>query len=99
MKNVKHLVALFFAVAFFSSKIAGLHVLTHHTDDADVAHCEFCDITTAIGFTPLLSSDRDIAVPTKILFSAPKLNSGTAQAVFYSKPLESHRFTRPPPFS
>ncbi|NAS11425.1 hypothetical protein [Poritiphilus flavus] len=97
MKNFKDAISLFFATLFFSLKVAGFHVLTHHTDDTDVQHCELCDITTTISFTPHLSSDSEAISQTTILFSELKLKSEAPQDVFYNEPLEGLRFTRPPP--
>ena len=97
MKNAKHLIALFFAALFFSLKVSGLHVLMHHTDDADVHHCELCDITTTVSFTPLLPSDNEAPSQIKIYFLELKHKSEAPQVVFHNNFLESYRFTRPPP--
>lgn len=97
MKKLKQLISLFFVTLFLCSKVAGLHVLTHDTNDTDVQHCEFCGLASVISFTPLLSADDEAPSQIKILFSELKLKSATAQIVFYNKPLESSCFTRPPP--
>ncbi|UII78326.1 hypothetical protein [Flagellimonas sp. CMM7] len=97
MKKPEQLILFLFVTLFLSSKVAGLHVLTHDTDDVDVQHCELCDVTSSISFTPLLSTDNEFSSPGNTLFIESKHIKGTELVVFYKKLLENSSLSRPPP--
>ncbi len=97
MKNKKYFTTMFFVALFLLFKVAGLHELTHHADDADVEHCEVCHITTAVNFIPLLETKTTVLPQTEYFLSEQKFNSIVPCVVFNNKYLSSYLFTRPPP--
>jgi len=97
MKNTKHIFALFYVSLILLFKVAGLHALTHHSDDADDQHCEVCHITTAVNFTPLIEAETPVVPETESYFLEEKFNNYTSTVVFNNRYLSSDLKTRPPP--
>lgn len=97
MKQLKHIGALFLVTLFLSLKITGLHVISHHGDDDGIQHCEMCEISTTVSFTPLISSfNCEIKVEQFLL----EINSSKIEEtslVYFNKTVIGYVFTRPPP--
>ncbi|WP_209400404.1 hypothetical protein [Pseudozobellia sp. WGM2] len=97
MKIVKHNIALFYVALILLFKVAGLHALTHHTDEPDIQHCEVCDITTAVNFIPLLEAEHPVIPQKETFFYEKKISQNTSYVFLGNRHLESYLFTRPPP--
>ncbi|CAZ98467.1 hypothetical protein Q4603_09485 [Zobellia galactanivorans] len=97
MKNIKHIIALFYVTLILLFKVAGLHALTHHIDDSDAQHCEVCHITSAVNFTPLIEAETPVLPQTEFYLFEKKLTNKAPDLVFKDRLLASNRFTRPPP--
>ncbi|WP_291968126.1 hypothetical protein [Maribacter sp.] len=99
MKNAKHFIALFYVTLILLFKVAGLHSLTHHTDDTDIQHCEVCHITTAVNFTPLVEVETSAILKVVFYVVPAKVNTLTSIEAYNDRFLSSYLFTRPPPQS
>jgi hypothetical protein len=97
MKNIKHLIVTFFVTMILLFKVASLHALTHHSDDANIHHCEICDISTVVGLTPFLEIEPTGLQEVGYYFPDKKLNIRSQFVVFNNKHLSSYLYTRPPP--
>ncbi len=98
-KSSKNFVTLFFVTLFFVVKVAGLHALSHHDDDSNIQHCEVCEISTAVNFTPLLEAEPTVLQNSAFLFVKQQLNDKALAAIYNNKYLSGYLFTRPPPQS
>lgn len=97
MRNVKQTIALFYIALILLFKVAGLHALSHQSDDSDLQHCEVCHITTAFSFIPLLQTTDPVLAKTEYLFVAQKTNANSSLVTFSNQYLSSYLYTRPPP--
>ncbi|WP_405397102.1 hypothetical protein [Maribacter sp. Asnod2-G09] len=97
MKNAKHLIALFYITLILLFKVAGLHALSHHSDETDVQHCEVCHITTAVNFTPLLETQPLVVAPTEFYNWEQTITIAVPVVALNERHLSSYLFTRPPP--
>lgn len=96
-RGSKNFITMFFVTLFMLFKVAGLHSLSHHGEDIDVQHCEVCDITTTVNFTPILQTESLVLPKTEYHFSEPKFNNIAPFVVFSNRFLSSYLHTRPPP--
>lgn len=97
MKNGKHFITMFFVALFLLFKVTGLHALSHHEDESDVQHCEVCEISTVVNFTPLLETETIVLTDTEHFFAEQKINDKALFVTFSNRYLSSYLFTRPPP--
>jgi len=97
MNSTKRHIALFFVSLFLLIKVAGLHVLTHDVDAADVQHCEICLVETAVNFTPLIEGDNPVLPEATYYFSELERTILTAYVESKGSYLGSYHSTRPPP--
>ncbi|GAA3607649.1 hypothetical protein GCM10022396_26100 [Flavivirga amylovorans] len=79
--------------------MTGLHALSHHDDDSNIQHCEVCEISTAVNFTPLLEIETTVLPNTDFFFVKQQLNDKALVAIYNNKYLSGYLFTRPPPQS
>ncbi|MFK7813665.1 MAG: hypothetical protein AB8B59_14320 [Maribacter sp.] len=97
MKNVKHIIAMFYIALILLFKVAGLHALSHQIDDSNSQHCEVCHITSVVSFIPLLETETPVVPKTEYYFLAQKTSFSAIPVVFNNKHLSSYPPTRPPP--
>lgn len=97
MKNKKHFITLFFVTLFLLFKVAGLHALSHHEDDSDLQHCEVCQVSSVVNFTPLLETEATVLLDTEYFFTEQQINDKALFVTFINRHLSSYLFTRPPP--
>lgn len=93
----KQHITLVFATLFLLFKIAGLHALSHHNDEVDEQHCEVCEISTIINFTPLLKKETKVLLNTDFTFEKKRINNKVYLLIYFNKNFSGHLFTRPPP--
>ncbi|MCW2118068.1 hypothetical protein [Flavobacterium sp. 7A] len=97
MKNLKHFIVTLFITLILLFKVAGLHALSHESNDTDIEHCQICDIVTAANFTPLLQT-KAIDFPQFESFpSVKEQTTNTVYVVYNNQHLDNFLFTRPPP--
>jgi len=97
MKNIKHIIAMFFVTMILLFKVASLHALTHHLDGDNIHHCEICDISTVVDLTSFLEVEPTGIQNARHYFSERKLNLRSQFVVFNNEHLSSYLYTRPPP--
>ena len=96
-KNSKNFITLFFVALFLLFKVAGLHVLSHDDHISDIQHCEVCEISTSINFTPHIKTETTVLTNSYLFFLKQPLNFILLVAIFNNKYLSGYLFTRPPP--
>ncbi|WP_010517829.1 hypothetical protein [Croceivirga radicis] len=97
MKQVKHIASLFFMALFLFVKVSGCHALFHDTDEVEVQHCELCDITNTVNFTPVVLVENTPSVSSQCLFARRTKAFESPEVVFITNYTDQYRFTRPPP--
>jgi len=98
MKNAKHIIAIFYVTLILLLKVAGLHALTHDTDDTtEVDNCEVCIVETALNLTPLIEAETPALPATTYYFSEQEFTNKVSYVDFKNTYLESYHSTRPPP--
>jgi len=95
--RIKNNITYFFIVLFLSTKIAGLHSLTH-TDDKDHDTCAICDYAVVCNVTPTLTPDlNDFEIENiEIIIQKEVLNN--YNFILLKKIVSQELFSRPPPF-
>jgi len=97
MKNAKNLITLFFVALFLLFKVAGLHALSHHSEDFDSKHCDACHVSYTINFIPLLPTEIPEINLREDFFTDKKQINLTSHVVLSNKYLSGYLLTRPPP--
>lgn len=97
MKNIKHIIVLFYVALILLFKVTGLHALSHHSDDGDLKDCEVCDIISTVSFIPLIKTKTTVSPKAEYFFLAQKGNAIAVSFVLQNKHLSGYLFTRPPP--
>ena len=92
------MVLLTFAGLFLATKLLGLHVLTHESDQSATDQCEICHIITADLQHAALSADTNTSFqPTNTLILQKEISTVYAYQRI-SDTCSSVLFSRPPPF-
>ncbi len=92
------MVLLTFAGLFLATKLLGLHVLTHESDQSATDQCEICHIITADLQHAALSADTNTSFqPTNTLIFQKEISTVYAYQRI-SDTCSSVLFSRPPPF-
>jgi hypothetical protein len=90
---------LTFAGLFLATKLLGLHVLTHQSDQSAADPCEICHIITADLQHDAFSAEADASFqPLDRFFHQKKITPAYAYQRI-SDTCSSVLFSRPPPFS
>ncbi len=97
MKSMKRYIALFYVALILLVKVAGLHVLTHDTDAANIQHCEVCLVETVANFTPLIGAETPAIPEAVYYFSELERATKTPHVNDNNSYLGSYHSTRPPP--
>lgn len=92
------MVLLTFAGLFLATKLLGLHVLTHESDQSAADQCEICHIITADLQHSALSAGADVSFQFTNTLILPKEISTVYAYQRISDTCSSVLFSRPPPF-
>ena len=88
-----------FLALFLSTKMAGLHVLTHESDSDHLAHCITCELAVINNLTPVIPAEPTDFACTNVEIVVQ--NEATVYIDVYidQSITPDQLFTRPPPFS
>lgn len=93
----KNSITLFLLALFVTTKMGGLHVLTHANDKEHVAHCLICDHIIAHNITPVLAPDFEEYEINIVQFLVKKEIQRDYEFVLSHTIPINQLFSRPPP--
>lgn len=96
-RRYKHLTVYLVLCLFLSTKLAGLHVLTHENDPDHLSHCVTCELAALNNHTPVVP-----VVPAEIVidqtdFFVSKEKAVLVVLLFDQSISTDQLFSRPPP--